>query len=463
MNLESSYQLLGVIRDDGIRTYRALEIASGEALQIHLFVAPEDQELYKNLRALPVSARRDLLEFGQEGELPYIVTEKLPETGPAREWFRAKAPKTATQSADAVRLAGVWKTGTPIPDALKVKAPSPITEAPKPELPPLPQYADATRVIRLSDLPPAPAPEAAAEDEFERLFGAAKPAAAQPEPPPAAPPSPEPGEFTRMFQAVKPAEPPPPPAPPQPDLTRAFQTAKQAIPVAPPPPEPPADDRTRMFQTAVTAEMAVPKPTPAPEPGEFTRMFQASKQAAPPEPAKQEPGEFTRMFQSSPQPQSRPQEPAPKQEPSEFTRFFESPLQPKPLGQQPQGITPPLTPPAPPQNRAGEFTQMFGNPKAPPAPPPPPLGSAGSATGAFATPQMRPIQPLKPSGPSDFTQMMSAGSAATPTLGQRPPSAMSSAPPPRQETKKSNLPLFIAFGAAFLALILVFVMLALRK
>ena len=35
MELESSYHLLGVIRDDGIRTYRAVEIASGQELQVH--------------------------------------------------------------------------------------------------------------------------------------------------------------------------------------------------------------------------------------------------------------------------------------------------------------------------------------------------------------------------------------------------------------------------------------------
>ena len=31
MELESSYQQLGVLRDDGIRTYSAVEIASGQA------------------------------------------------------------------------------------------------------------------------------------------------------------------------------------------------------------------------------------------------------------------------------------------------------------------------------------------------------------------------------------------------------------------------------------------------
>ena len=90
MELESSYNLLGIVRDDGIRTYRAIEKASGQELQVHLFAKPEsepDRALFKALRALPVSKRRELLEIGVEGDMPYIVTEKLPDDSTARQWF----------------------------------------------------------------------------------------------------------------------------------------------------------------------------------------------------------------------------------------------------------------------------------------------------------------------------------------------------------------------------------------
>jgi hypothetical protein len=430
LNLESSYQLLGIVRDDGIRTYRALELASGQGLQVHLFVRPEDQELFKGLRALPVAQRRDLLEFGQEGESPYVVTEKLPEGMTPRNWFLAKAGKAAAKTGDAVLLAGVWKTGTPLPEGLKAAAPEVKSPEAKQAPKPLPDYADATRVFRVSDLPKTPPPpesfEAPDTSEFERFFSAQKAEAPKVEPvppPPAEPAEVEPGEFTRMFQAQ----------------------AKAPAPPTPPPPPPLDEEKTRLFH-AVTPEMIQPKPEePKAEPGEFTRMFQAQAKTPAPPPGEQ------------------------KREPSEFTRFFQSPLSPQ-QQERPQGFgmatPPPQAPPQPPPNRGGEFTQMFGGPKAAQGPPPPPLGSGsgGLATGAFAIPQSAPpLGGTKPTGPSEFTQMMSTGQGAIPTMGQRPQQNTPLPPPQYGGGKKSNAPLFIALGAVLLAVVLVVVMLMLRK
>ena len=162
MELESSYHLLGVIRDDGIRTYRAVEIASGQELQVHLFAGSDsepDRALFKALRALPVSKRRELLEMGTEGEVPYIVTDKLPDDSTAREWLTRLAGVSAKPSGP-VFLAGSWKTGTPIPEDLLKAAHSsapPVPPAPKK---PAELSADYTRVMRvpqgLSAPPPGP-------------------------------------------------------------------------------------------------------------------------------------------------------------------------------------------------------------------------------------------------------------------------------------------------------------------
>ena len=430
LKLESSYQLLGVVRDDGIRTYRALEIASGQGLQVHLFVRPEDQELFRSLRALPATQRRDLLEFGQEDDAPYVVTEKLPDGIAARSWFQAKSAKSAA-GVNPVLLAGVWKTGTPLPDDLKPPAP----EAKKPAPAPLPDYADATRVFRVSDLPKAHVPEsfeAPETGEFERMF-AGEPAQKPPEQPKPEPPIPM----------------PPPPVPEQP-LPQPVASGEED------------EEFARMFGTQ--AKTPAPQVSEQSGPGEFTRMFQAQAKT----PAQQPDPEKTRLFQA-PEPKPEPK-PDPKREPSEFTRFFNSPLAPSQEKQQPFGTrasAPPQTPPQPPQNRAGEFTQMFGNPKAPQGPPPPPLGSAGTATGAFATPGRATPPPLKsahPAPPSEFTQMMSAGSAAMPTLGQKPAGQNAPPlPPPSVGAKKSNAPLFIALGAVLLAVVLVVAMFLLKK
>jgi len=113
MELESSYQLQGILRDDGIRTYRAVETASGQNLQVHLFANPAseaDRNLYRALRALPVSKRRELLEIGMEGEAPYLVTEILPDDTTAREWLSKMAglpvAPPPVKTAGSVMLAG---------------------------------------------------------------------------------------------------------------------------------------------------------------------------------------------------------------------------------------------------------------------------------------------------------------------------------------------------------------------
>src|SRR5450432_1792642 len=63
MNLEKNYELMDAVRDDGIRTMKAREIASGRALEVHLFMKKEDHALFGRLQGLPLSARRQLLEL----------------------------------------------------------------------------------------------------------------------------------------------------------------------------------------------------------------------------------------------------------------------------------------------------------------------------------------------------------------------------------------------------------------
>lgn len=362
MNLEKNYQLLDVIRDDGIRTLNAKEIASGRSLEVHLFMRLEDHALFESLHSLPLTARSALLEFGSELKIPYIVTDPLPAETTARAWFTTlmKPVETPPEPKPQPIKGSVWKTGTPLPDPL------------------FPSEPDAP-------------------GDFTRMFQAGAPAKKEDPADPAS--EREPGEFTRMFQ-VPTCEPPPVNDEPG-DIARTMPSPAFQAPSA-------ADEATRLFP--------IPQPvTPPPSPkesGEFTKMFESmqAKPANPPEPAKPAgPGEFTRMFQSPLSPgvqnksaadpfaASAAPPPAPNR-PGEFTQLFGTPS-----GATPPKSAPPLSGGAP---FSGSATGAFAAPSVPPRQQrtPSPQGpgeftqmmSAGAAPTLGQPQQMRENAPAKP-------------------------------------------------------------------
>lgn len=447
MNLENNYQLLDVVRDDGIRTMKARETASGRALEVHLFMKQEDHALFERLQGLPLSTRRLLLECGTELKIPYIVTDPLTSETNARAWLTTlvtpmeNPPELKPQPIKA----SVWKTGTPLPDPLFPTA----------------EHAAA---------------QAAEAGEFTRMFRAAEPVVSPPlvEPEPVKAATEEPGEFTRMFRAAMPPAPPVSPpeepkaaAPEAGEFTRMFRTpAPTADPVA----DPGVVTRTMQIPVATPPPIAIPPVAPPNAPpvtpaADATRLFQvpAAPQAAPqavPPPAK-DPGEFTRLFESMQPSAATAPQPVKSNGPGEFTRMFQSPLSPGVQNPNAHADSFPAPPPPPPQNRGGEFTQLFGTPSAgAPAKPAVPLGGGfgQSATGAFAIPQQSTPQQRMPQsqGPGQFTQMMSAGSA--PTLGQQPP--QQAAP---TAAKKSNMPLILILGSLALFAVLIVAFFAMRR
>lgn len=448
MNLEKNYQLTEVLRDDGVRTVRAREIVGGRLLQVHFFNVPGEQALFDQLRGLPLSARRDLLETGYEGQTPYIVTDPLPENTTARAWFTALVKPPEVKRHDGVK-AGIWKVGTPMPEPL-------FPETPPSAAPAVGEFTQMFHAPTVKAPDPAPTPQAAAPGAFTQMFQA-PPAAPEAPPPPA---KPAPGEFTRMFQA------PSVPAPSVPEVDQFAQMFQKAAavpeaPVATPPAKPAPGEFTQMFQAPSVPAPAPPMPAPTPlapakaAPGEFTQMFQAAPPPAPPVAPAGEVNQATRLFQSPVTPTAPPPPPPQQQGASEFTRFFQSPLQPQALKEN-RPLTDPFTAPPPPPpapKRPGEFTQTFGNPARPPAAAPP-LGA--SATGAFAVQAPPPVRSSGARGPGEFTQMMSGGSA--PTLGQAP----ASQPPAAGKPASSKLPLMLILGAALLFAILLVVFFALR-
>ncbi len=428
MSFYTRYELLELVRGDGVKVFHAREITTGRMVEVHLFTSgwtPENQAVLTRVRELNEADLKVVLDIGEHEGTPFVVTELPQGYRSLLEWLDAvvpkKAPPRATADTDRFARAGQWRIPASVVTPAPTASPAPAAEA-----------GEFTRMFKLGAVPPPaspPAPPPAsppaspepAPSDFEAMFGLKAPAAPPPPPPEKPPAAAAPGEFTRMFQSVQ----PPPPAPVSPGIAELKTVIKTPDrPAAPPPPAPP----------------------PRQEPGEFTRMFQTPSQPAPP-PA--------------------PPKPA-AEEVGEFTRFFQGPLQPtplKPVSGTPSSYVPPVpVGPAKALDAPGEFTRMFGKsdiptappgmsaPLPPPAPPPPPPG--GSATQAFAI-RSAPPPPAAPSaevqqGPSEFTQMFAAPRPAAPPSTPAPTPA-----PPIQ--KSSNLPLIL--GLAGIALIALFVIL----
>ncbi len=430
MELESSYNLLNIVRDDGIRTYNAIEIASGQELQIHLFAKSDslsDRALFKALRALPVSKRRDLLEIGIEGEIPYVVTENLAGDTTAREWLTRLSGIVAKPS-DAIFLAGSWKTGTPIPEELlkasHASAP-PVLPSPKKEAELSPDYTRVMRVPQNLSAPPVPLPSNVGKQSEP------EPASDRPRPVSVEPVIPE---------SVK---------QPEPQVSRKLQPPlSEPQSLNPSPPTEEDDEFARLFGTVTSP--AVPSTTPR-EPGEFTRQFLGVGPAdaqpgvtapSPQTPKREEPGEFTRQFLAVHPPEAPPPaSPPPQQSGDSTSRFLlapqTDPVQPyQPGAAVLQSETP-----------AQEATQLYQavQPPAPPpvlqadeplaVQPPPVQPSSDGPTRLFqaVTPLTPPpdLMPQPGAGkePGEFTRMfpsarqagLPAGSGSDPGLAAHPP------------------------------------------
>src|ERR1035438_9482398 len=220
MDFYQKYELLDLLKDEGVKVFNARELATGRRITVFLFVGEQARlhaGLLEQLRASQRSGQPGLLEVGDNQGTPYAATEMLGGLADLKRMagVAPAPPAPRAEKPDAFTRVGVWHIAAPTPS----RAPEamPVT--------PLPPAATT---------PPAqPAP-----GEFTQMFQAAPPQpigeAAPPPAPPAPPAQPAPGEFTRLFQASPPpspigeaAPPPTPPAPPTQsapgEFTRLFQ------------------------------------------------------------------------------------------------------------------------------------------------------------------------------------------------------------------------------------------------
>jgi hypothetical protein len=275
------YELLEVLNDAGIRSYRARQVTLGHVLMVHFIPSSQrgdDFALLDRLAQLPESARKLFFDAGEHNAVPYVVSWPLPEFDSLPDWLdrtikknrqQSRTPGAAskTQPSDSSEFTRLFFKGMEEPahgagDLVTGQSPSPpkVKEAPLPSKEPgeFTIFFQAPASIKpAAEPPPAPARKEAAAP---------------------APLSGAPGEFTQFFLQGAPAGPHPetelfPPAPLFPPADRSasppLEMPRVAPPASPPPlPKPPAAV-PNPIQAPAAVIPAVPKPPAAavsPEP-----------------------------------------------------------------------------------------------------------------------------------------------------------------------------------------------------
>src|SRR5271157_1587044 len=237
MDFYQKYELMNLLKDEGVKVLNARERATGRQITVFLFVGEQARlhaDLLERLRARQRPEGAGLLEVGDHHGTPYVATEPVV-GGLAELKQKAAAPTAAGPGAgkapDAFTRVGVWHVAVATPSGARGDSPAtPPPPAAKAEpgeftrmfqtAPPAQSMGEAAPPAEpVSGVPPPAPPVQAAPGEFTGMFqtgapvqpmGEAGPPAARPAsgvPPPALPTPAAPGEFTRMFQAAPPAQP----------------------------------------------------------------------------------------------------------------------------------------------------------------------------------------------------------------------------------------------------------------
>jgi hypothetical protein len=165
------FELLELVRDDGVKTFRARVLATGRAVEAHLFVhphAPLSVALLSKLEKLDESQVKRIIERGKHEGTPWVVTEPITDFGSFREWLSYRPSDLKPTAPPPPRPAPPAKAGPPpLPPPPPVEAselpPTQVNE-PTAEAPSL-SKAGAWQVKPVSAPPPS-----AVDQEFESLF-----------------------------------------------------------------------------------------------------------------------------------------------------------------------------------------------------------------------------------------------------------------------------------------------------
>src|SRR5689334_24657735 len=98
MSFYSTYELMELVKDDGIKSFRAREIATGRDVLVHLFSNPDSLETQfsiQKIRNLTPEARALVIVEGQHEGTPYVVTSGLPGNVGFRDWLVSQRTASA--------------------------------------------------------------------------------------------------------------------------------------------------------------------------------------------------------------------------------------------------------------------------------------------------------------------------------------------------------------------------------
>ena len=116
MSFYQRYELLDLLKDDGMKTFAARENACGRSVWVYLF-AGEDraayQDLFEQLRSLKARNVRELIEIGEHEGTPFVVTEPLTGFATLRQWAAIETQRhtdsKASKDPEAFTRVGVWR------------------------------------------------------------------------------------------------------------------------------------------------------------------------------------------------------------------------------------------------------------------------------------------------------------------------------------------------------------------
>ena len=476
MVINQRYELLEGLRDEeGIRSCRGQDLASGQPVEVHLFMNGQSEDskaLLRRVVGMPRGGTSALFDFGEEQGTPYVVTRPL--GGSFREWVLGEV-RRAHGFGQPAAAAPPPPPPPPPPaqrDPFAHLFQPPVAQAPPPGPPaPGPPGYIATQVFPAPlaaapppgpPLPPLPPPRAqpmgAVTVEFHRLFAddqnvatlrsaaplvprvpaqAPQPQSDSPQAAPSAAAD-DPGEFTLMFGGPRPNLPPPPVPKPQaspaPVPVSPPAQAKGPVPfafslnpaaavppgAAPQPPAIPAREHVLSPTYVPPGSALANAPQPPTAPSSQQPAPPAPQAALPPVPGQQVPDEFEKMFGLTAAPPT-PAAPAAASG-SDFDSMFGAAQAAKTTAfPHPQAFAASQPVAAPP---AGEFTAMFQTPPPPQqqqpvaqTPMPPPAAAQPPSVAAAEPPSVAGAQPPSVAG----AQPPSVAAAQPPSVKVQPP------------------------------------------
>ncbi len=451
MEFLSKYELLELVSERDGKTYSARQLASGQVVQVHRFDGVLVQaELMKlilaYLRTVSPDRPSQIVDMDQQEGSLYLATDPLPEGHSFRVWIESETwkrenlpSKPATpRPIMAVQPPALTMQGPDEVTGTRVLKAKPLLDRPRsvPSAPVPSSLTPSAPSAAPPSSPGGPPPPDREPGEFTRMFlrDSVAPAASTPpaksQPTPAAEPRPGSSDISPSSQELSPASGPPSGSTDEPgDFTMIFRARdKIAAPIPPGQQDqqsPPrgVGESTSPFSRSIRSQANAPtgseagvesgpttsgssEPGPAPEPGEFTRIFQASALTLPTRPAEASPPPATTEAPPVPHEPPGPRESTGPQSQFSETVQFTSPRvigDPRsPQAENASRTTPPaetectnpsietgpnirreITAPAEPD--PGEFTLIFrGSPAAP------------SPTGPTAEPPTEPSPPASP-------------------------------------------------------------------